>query len=104
MRKRWDPTEAKLLVLDLKVPHSPTIQGMLQGWATTSVKLEFKFHDESIMSSAFMDQVLILYKKTFGIVDVELKELRIFLFNCNIKMVLDLRGGEMISGGDLRTS
>lgn len=72
-RRGWDLWEALLLVPDLKVLHSPTMQGMLQGWAATSAKLDFDFHDRFVPSSASMDQVLILSKKSFGVADIELR-------------------------------
>lgn len=54
-RRSWDPTEALLLALDLKVLHSLTLQGMLQGLAAACTKLDSDFHDQSISCSASLD-------------------------------------------------
>lgn len=92
-RHHWEVVGV-LLINNLQITNSPTVRGLLKGWARVARNLIFTFNEGSILRDASIEQLLQLYSIAYNLDVVALKALRIFLTNRGIKWVIDLHADE----------
>lgn len=70
------------------------VRGLLHGWTEASNNLGFKFAEETILRDVSIEQFMKLYEIANEPEEGELRALRTFLANRQIKRVIDLRADD----------
>lgn len=86
MAGHWCP----ILNPNIQVSNSPTLKSILHGWSLAAKSLEFKFREGTIPRLLTVEQLLSLYRNNREISEEDLRAIRIFLSNKQIKNVGDL--------------
>lgn len=66
-RKHRKIVDAILLNPKIHIPNSPTLRGMLKGWAVASKELQFRFQENSLPNSVVTEQLLMLYDRNYDL-------------------------------------